>query len=112
MGSNEISTPVLSWLIQPFAFFSNRNSNTNPNSQTALSFDETPFGVMIENYDLLLLVLSYIGPNQYRFTAGINTKFHEVYQTVYPCNTSTMINASTMELAKLCLEEHRSVIPV
>ena len=57
-------------------------------------------------------VISYIGPNHYRFIAAINRRLHAMYTTTFANNNNnsinsntTYINASTMGYAKICLDE-------
>ena len=59
----------------------------------------------LENDDILRLVLSYVGPKQYRFVAIINKQFKKVYKEIFPKNTRTRLNASTVGHAEICWNE-------
>ena len=59
----------------------------------------------MENMDILRLVVSFIGPKQYRFIATISQRFHAAYVHEFPNDTATIINASTVEYAKICWNE-------
>jgi hypothetical protein len=64
------------------------------------------FRVIVDNEGLLQEVLRYIGPNQYSLIAGINTTFHHQYRHIFPNQTSTAINVSTMALAEYFWRAH------
>ena len=55
--------------------------------------------------DVLRLIVSFIGPKQYRFIALINLSFHAAYIQAFPKDTETKLDASTVELAKVCWDE-------
>ena len=59
----------------------------------------------MENVDVLRLVVSFIGPKQYRFIAVISQSFHEAYVREFPNDTATFLNASTVAYTKICWEE-------
>jgi hypothetical protein len=63
----------------------------------------------IKDLDDLLLskIISYVGQNQYRFVATLDRRFHKHYAQLFPNDTSTYLNASTLEVAKFCVEELR-----
>ena len=58
--------------------------------------------------DLLLShVISYVGRGQFRFVAILNQRFHTIYTETFLNDTSTYLNTSTIELAKICVQEHK-----
>lgn len=61
----------------------------------------------MERLDVSLIseIISFIGPNQYRFVAGINKSFRWAHLQVFPYGKKTALNASTLELAKICFGE-------
>ena len=63
--------------------------------------------VTFESLDepLVSEIISLIGPNQYRFVAMINRKFLRLYTQLFPQNTNTYINTSTLNHAKIVFEE-------
>ena len=78
-----------------------------PTSPNTLSSVETTFCTQhpLDNLDLLKEILLFVGPNQFRFIAGINPRFRDAYQETFPDHTFTYWNASTMENAKFCRDE-------
>ena len=64
---------------------------------------ESPFH-MLDGF-LLKEIISFVGPNQYFFVASIHTKFYNAYRDTFPQQTTTFLNASTIEHAKFCWEE-------
>ena len=66
----------------------------------------------MENVDILRLVVSFIGPKNYQFIAVISKNFHAAYQQEFPMDsTTTKLNASTIEFAKICWEELKHPLP-
>ena len=61
----------------------------------------------INDLDDLLLshVISYVGRGQFRFVAILNQRFHTIYTETFLNDTSTYWNTSTLELAKICVQE-------
>ena len=59
----------------------------------------------MDNVDILRLVVSFIGQKHYRFIAIISQSFHSAYAQEFPKDTTTKLNASTIEYAKICWEE-------
>ena len=61
----------------------------------------------MDNLDVSLIseIISFIGPNQYRFVAATSRKFRNAHLLVFPHQTNTYLNASTLERAKICLDE-------
>ena len=61
----------------------------------------------INDLDDLLLshVISYVGRGQFRFVAILNRRFHTIYTETFLNDTSTYLNTSTLELAKICVQE-------
>ena len=59
----------------------------------------------MQNIDVVQLIVEYVGPQQYRFVATINRSFHEAYSKVFLYDSKTGLIASTVELAKYCLED-------
>ena len=56
-------------------------------------------------FDVLHLIVEYVGPYQYIFVARINRGFHEAHSKVFSDDSTTHINASTIALAKICFDE-------
>lgn len=69
-------------------------SLNKPNTNQFLKLDD----------DVFRYILTFIGKHQYRFVGGVNRHFLNSYMSLYPHKT-TYLNASTMELTILCLEE-------
>ena len=66
----------------------------------------TPLEVSpLENVDVLRLVVSFVGRKQYRFIATISQSFHAAYVQEFPKDKKTVLNASTIEFAKICWED-------
>ena len=61
--------------------------------------------VVISNDYLLSTIINFVGPNQYRFVAGIDQRFHTIYLQTFPANQQTKLNASTLEHARICFGE-------
>ena len=76
-------------------------------SSAALLPSPTGLSASFENLDIPLLreIVSFIGPNQYRFVAMINGRFRMTHLQLYPQNTNTYINVSTLNHAKIVFEE-------
>ena len=55
----------------------------------------------------LSMIIAYVGINQYRFVASINKRFRDIYLKVFPGNKRTTICVSTVQQAKICIEEVR-----
>jgi hypothetical protein len=56
----------------------------------------------LDNLDVLQQVLSFVGQDQYLFTALTNKSFKTAYLEIFPENKRTCLNASTEECAKFC----------
>ena len=61
----------------------------------------TPF----DSLDVVRIIISFVGKNQYRFIAGINQTFKTAYLQVFPENFQTYVRVSSVEVAKFCLED-------
>jgi hypothetical protein len=57
-----------------------------------------------EDWNVLQQIIGFIGPDQYRFVAGINHDFKSVYLQLFPNNKVTYFNAVTVEHAMISLE--------
>ena len=60
----------------------------------------------LDDLDVFILseIISYIGPYHYYFVAMINRRFRERYIEVFPKNTKTSVNASTVGYADVCYQ--------
>jgi hypothetical protein len=58
----------------------------------------------LENSDVLQRIISFVGPNQYRFVAEVNHDFKAAYCYIFPDDKRTYYNASTVNHAKSCYE--------
>ena len=78
----------------------------NELQQPSTSHLLTPMGSPIEHLDdaLVAEILTFVGPNQFRFVAGVNQKFYGAYLQHFPKKV-TYLNASTPNHAKICLYE-------
>ena len=65
----------------------------------------------MENLDILRLVASFVGPKYYRYFALISKSFHAAYRQEFPNETTTDLNASTVEHAKICRIEFLNRVP-
>jgi hypothetical protein len=85
--------------------FNNNNNNNSIDSVVhAPSYHpaSSPFYIS----DIVRNILSFVGPNQYRFIGGINSQFRNDYFLEFPNNNQwTYVNASTLEHAMLCQQE-------
>ena len=63
------------------------------------SFDHVCHNVSIDEQN------RWFGVNRYRFVAAVNKTFLNAYSTIFPNNQTTLLDASTLEKAKICLEE-------
>ena len=68
------------------------------------------FSTILENIDVLPLIVEYIGPHQYRFVATIHHSFYDAYTKVFPDDLTTLLNTSTVELAKYCWDDLMDII--
>jgi hypothetical protein len=60
----------------------------------------------LDNAHILQRIVAFVGTNQYRFVAVINHTFHTAYMQTFPHNSKkTIINASTILHAKICMLE-------
>ncbi len=55
-----------------------------------------------DHLDVLTHILSFVGNKQFRFIAPVNRRFKEAYLEIFPNQTRTTLNASTLEHAKIC----------
>lgn len=76
-----------------------------PVSSTITSESSSFEAAVLENLDILYVVLSFVGPKQYRFVAAIDQRFKETYLQMHQNNTETYLNASTIEHATICWNE-------
>ena len=60
---------------------------------------------VLENMDIVKLIISMVGKNQYCFIALVNQRWKQAYLDVFPRNRTTELNASTEEHARLCWED-------
>jgi hypothetical protein len=76
-------------------------------SPTTVTYNYSALGALIENLDIPILteIVKYIGPNQFRFVAGIHRCVRIAYLLAFDNNKSTYLNASTLAHAKICNEE-------
>ena len=80
------------------------SSTTMPSSE---EFTSSP----LESLDdpLLSEIVAFIGPNHYRFVAMINRRFHSLHLQLYPQNTNTYINISTLNCATIVFDEMKYI---
>ena len=86
---NELQQPSTSQLLTPLP-----------------SVCDSPMGSPMEHLDdaLVAEILTFVGPNQFRFVAAVNQKFYGAYLQHFPKKV-TYLNASTPNHAKICLYE-------
>jgi hypothetical protein len=58
-------------------------------ASSSVSATTTP----LDDLDLLRRIVSFVGPNQYRFVTSINLNFKATYSALFPNNKSTCINS-------------------
>ena len=65
----------------------------------------------LESLDVSLLseIILLVGPNQYRFVALINRNFRTLHAQLFPQNTNTYINISTLKHAQIVFEEMKYI---
>ena len=80
---------------------------TSTSSAALVMLNATPHYMELMDGLLLSNIISFIGPNQYRFVAAIDKSFHASYVNLFPNDTKTYVSASTMGYAKICLDEVR-----
>ena len=83
---------------------------TGSTAATAVTADvdsATGTGIF-DRMDVLSCILSFVGPNQYRFVAPISQKFRAAYAHAYNNETTTSMNTFSNAHAKLCLNELKS----
>ena len=56
------------------------------------------------NSDLFPHILSFVGKDQFRFIAAVNRSWKDAYTELFP-HKKTILNASTVEHAKICWDE-------
>ena len=64
-----------------------------------------PWEVIFDQNDVLQLILSHVGPNQYRFVALVDRRFRDAYQETFRRNYTTYLNVSTKEHARISWKE-------
>jgi hypothetical protein len=77
-------------------------------SITGIIIDEpppTPVTTTFEVDSFEQHIFSFVGDHQYRFIAGVNCNFRDIYKILYPKSTTTYLNASTLELTMFCYGE-------
>jgi hypothetical protein len=60
---------------------------------------------IFDRMDVLSCILSFVGPNQYRFVAPISQKFRAAYAHTFNNETITSINTCSIAHTKICLNE-------
>jgi hypothetical protein len=60
---------------------------------------------VFDDNHLVQHILTFVGENQYRFVAAVNRDFHAAYLHVFPGNTLTRIDVSTIRHASICYAE-------
>jgi hypothetical protein len=65
---------------------------------TATTLDQLP-------PDLLTNIISFVGPYQYRWVAGVHRRWRTAYQSVF-AEQKTYHDASTLALAQLCFQDN------
>ena len=67
----------------------------------------------LDKIDVVQRIVSFIGPQQYRFVASINRTFRDTYQQAFPQDTTvTRLNVSTIDSALFCLSDIRNSIRI
>ena len=87
-----------------YAVHAIRAIRANHSRQTTESSSKTPFFDRLDD-SVLSNIVGYVGDGHYRFVAGINRRFRDTYSHVFPENTNTQINTSTIKHATICWEE-------
>ena len=70
-----------------------------------------PRTLPMDNIDVLRLVVSFVGPQHYRFVAIISKSFKAAYAHEFPNDTDTVHDATTVEHAKICWGEMKYPTP-
>ena len=59
---------------------------------------------LMNSLDVLQLIVSFVGPKQYRLVASIHTSFRMSYDQSFPDCTTTLLNVSNIRVAKFCAD--------
>ena len=79
--------------------------NNNRHRQSSSPSSIFHFESLQENVDVFELIIEFVGPYQYLFVATINQSFHEAHSIVFRDDSTTILNASTVALAKYCFND-------
>ena len=84
-------------------------ATTTGSTDDATAYVDSATGTGIfDRMDVLSCILSFVGPNQYRFVAPISQKFRAAYAHTFNNETKTSINTYSIAHAKICLNELKS----
>jgi hypothetical protein len=101
LHSNTQEAVTISQYLTSFPLITQSNTMTTENNiDKAVEAAAAPF----ENFDVVQRIVSFVGPNQYRFVAAVNNTFKVAYCSEFPGNKSTYLHVSTVEHAKICFE--------
>jgi hypothetical protein len=60
---------------------------------------------VLESFDILKLIIAFLGPKRFVLVATINRHFHDAYLNTFPNDRTTYVNASTLQVTKYCMRD-------
>jgi hypothetical protein len=75
------------------------------NAATGTTITTSPDKSPLDDINILQIVLSFVGKNQYRFVAAVSHDFKAAYIQTFPYNKRTYYNTSTVQHATICYNE-------